>query len=151
MKWMIRIAFCTCMLTAMVHAQDLKTPVILPPDKFAEWGDIGFNEEKGQLDKIATKAKEWPLSITYLVIHAGQTACAGEAKARAVRARNYLLSRGISVERIVWIDAGWRKDLSVEVWIWPPELGKPSVASDLDLKRSEVKLQKNCKAKSRGH
>jgi hypothetical protein len=41
------------------------------------------------------------LSIIYLFIHAGQTACVGEAKARGIRARNYLVQQGLSPERIV--------------------------------------------------
>lgn len=154
MKRVIVIAFCMCIFTAMVPAQEPTSPkgvLILKPDKFDEWGNIPFNEEKAHLDKIASQAKEWSLSIIYLAVHAGQTACVGEAKARGVRAKDYLITRGVSNERIVWIDAGWRKDASVEVWIWPPQLGKPSVASDLDLKRSEVILQKNCRTKYRGH
>ena len=47
-------------------------------------------------------------------------------------------------------DAGWRKEVSVEVWIWPPELGKPKITPDFDLKRRAVKLEKNCKIKYRG-
>jgi hypothetical protein len=61
------------------------------------------------------------------------------------------MSRGIEDERIVWIDAGWRKTLTVEIWIWPPQLGKPDVVSDSDLKRSKIRLEKNCKTKYRGH
>ena len=145
MKRVIGIALCLCVFAAVVRAQEPSTPVILKPDKFAEWsGDIPFDDEKSHLDKVAAQAKEWSLSIIYIVVHAGRTACVGEAKARGIRAKDYLMSRGISLERIVWIDAGWRNHATVEVWIYPPQLGKPSFDSDLDLKRSEVKLKKNC-------
>jgi hypothetical protein len=150
MKWLIGIAFCLCMFTAVTRAQKASIPEILKPDKYDQWGDISFNDEQTHLNKIAAQAKEWQLSMIYLVVHAGQTACVGEAKARGVRAKNYLMTREVSDERIVWIDAGWRENAIVEVWIWPLQLGKPSVVSDLNLKRSQVKLEKNCRIKYRG-
>jgi hypothetical protein len=150
MKRIVGIAFCLCMIPGMALAQQASLPQILKPDKYAEWGDISFSNEKIHLDKIADQAKEWPLSITYLVIHAGRTACVDEAKARGIRAKNYLVSSGIEEERVVWIDAGWRKNLAVEVWIWPPQMGKPDASSDLDIKRSQVKIQRNCKISARG-
>lgn len=153
MKLMVAITLCMFLYTAVGHGQDsgLKGSAIIAPDKYDEWGNIPFGEEKVHLDKITKQAKEWKLSIVYLVIHAGQTACVGEARARGVRAKEYLMNRGISTERIIPVDAGWRKDLTVEVWILPPELKRSNVSSDLDLKRSQVKLQRNCKIQYRGH
>ena len=149
MKSLTGIAFCICMLAAVVCAQEPSNRVIMEPDRFDQWGDISLNDENVHLDKLALQAKEWPLSIIHLIIHAGQTACVGEAKARGIRAKNYLVHRGISSDRIVLTDAGWRKELSVQVWIWPPQLGKPKVSSDLNLKPGAVKLEKNCKIKYR--
>jgi hypothetical protein len=153
MKMPLAIALSMFLFTALAHGQDsgLKGGAIIAPDKFDEWGDIPFADEKVHLDKILRQVKEWKLSIVYLVIHAGQTACVGEARARGARAKDYLMKNGISTERIVPVDAGWRKDLTVEVWILPPELKRSSVASELDLKRSQVKLEKNCKIQYRGH
>lgn len=150
MKSLIGIAFCICMLAAVARAQVTSNPVIMEPERFDQWGDIRLNDENARLDKLANQAKEWPLSIIYLFIHAGQTACAGEAKARGIRAKNYLGHQGISPDRIILTDAGWRKELSVQVWIWPPQLGKPKISSDFNLKPSAVKLEKNCKMKYRG-
>lgn len=153
MKLMIGIVICLCMLAGVLNAQEpsnLQAPLIVKPERFDQWGDIRLNDESVRLDKIALQAKDWSLSIIYLVIHAGETACVGEAKARGIRAKNYLVHQGISPTRIVYIDAGWRKDVSVQVWIWPPELGRPRVIpDDLDLKRSAVKLEKNCRIKYR--
>lgn len=153
MKLLVAIALSVFLFPSLAHGQDsgLKGSAILAPDKYDGWGDIPFNDEKVHLDKIATQAKEWSLSIVYLVIHAGRTACVGEARARAARAKDYLMKQGISTERIVGVDAGWRKDLAVEVWILPPELKRTNVDSNIDLKRSQVKLQKNCKIQYRGH
>jgi len=151
MKSFIGIAFCLCMWFENAHAQEPShpPPLLVAPERFDQWGDIHLNDENARLKQLAIQAKEWSLSIIYLFIHAGQTACAGEAKARGIRAKNYLVRQGISSERIVLTDAGWRKKVSVQVWIWPPELGEPKVNSDFNLKRSAVRLEKNCKIKYR--
>lgn len=140
------------MFPAIAYAQEPSNPapLLVAPERFDQWGDVRLNEEDAHLYKLATQAKEWSLSIIYLFIHAGQTACAGEARARGIRAKNYLVRQGISSERIVVTDAGWRKEVSVQVWIWPPELGKPKITPEFDLKRRDVKLEKNCKIKYRG-
>jgi hypothetical protein len=150
MKSFIGIAFLICISAAVVRPQEPSKPVIMEPERFDQWGDIRPNYENARLDKLATQAKEWPLSIIYLFIHAGQTACAGEARARGLRAKNYLVRQGISSDRIVLTDAGWREEVSVQVWIWPAQLGKPKVSSDSNLKPNKVKLEKNCKIKYRG-
>ena len=132
-----------------INAQEAQPAAILAPDKYDEWGDVPFPAESARLDKIARQLKEWPLSIVYLAIHAGQTACKGEAEARGVRAKDYLTKAGIEPERVVWIDAGWQKRVMVQVWIFPPQLRRPNVETDQNLKPGEVKIERGCKIKHR--
>jgi hypothetical protein len=148
MKAIIIIVLCLSIFQTG-FSQEPSTTKIIAPDKFDEWGDVSFPDEITHLDKIAKQLKEWPLSIVYLVIHAGERACKGEARARGIRAKNYLVKLQVAPERIVWIDAGWKKDLAVEVWIWPPQLGRPTVKTDDNLKPSQVKIDGNCKSKYR--
>ena len=144
----------SCLLLSLcivhtINAQESRTGSILAPDKYDEWGDVPFVTESARLDKIARQLKEWPLSVVYLVIHAGQTACKGEAEARGIRAKDYLTKAGIEPERVVWIDAGWQKKVMVQVWIWPPQLGRPKVETDENLKPAQVKIERACKIKHR--
>lgn len=144
------VAFLFVALSQPAFSQVTKPPQPLAPDKYDQWGDVRFEDEIARLDKIANQLKEWRLSIVYLVIYAGQRACSGEAKARGIRAQNHLLKRQIEPERIVWIDGGWKKQLSVEAWIWPPQFGRPKISTDDTLKRDQVTIEKNCKIKYRG-
>jgi hypothetical protein len=150
MNSVMALVLCLCMSPVLRGQGQSKGGIIVAPDKYDQWGDIRFDDEKIHLNKIANQTKEWPLSIVYLVIHAGQTACVGEAKARGIRAKSYLVGRGVSSNRVVWIDAGWQKILGVEVWVWPPEFGKPTPAGTLNLKPGAVILQRTCKIKYRG-
>ena len=149
MKHLIASLVLSLCVVQSINAQVSRPGTILAPDKFDEWGDVPFDTESARLDKIARQLKEWPLSVVYLVIHAGQTACKGEAEARGIRARDHLTNAGIEPERIVWIDAGWRKKVMVDVWIWPPQLGRPKVATDQNLKPNQVKIERGCKIKYR--
>lgn len=151
MRTVITIIFLSCMVP-IGYAQEPSNPElprIADPVKFDEWGDIFFGDEKARLDNAALQWQQYPQSIIYLVIYAGQQACVDEAKSRGIRAKNHLVKRQVPSEHIVWIDGGWQKEVTTEVWIWPPEMGKPSVFPEFDLKRSEVRLEKNCKIKRR--
>lgn len=147
----IGILFCICFFAAVAAAQPVKPPPLMHfPERFDQWGDLPPIEENARLRKVALKARQDRQSIVYLFIHAGQTACVDEAKSRGTRVKNYLIRRGIPSKRIVPVDAGWRKEPSVQVWIWPPEPGMPAIAHDGNLNQSDVTLEKDCKVKYRG-
>lgn len=103
-------------ITAVGHAQQpvSSEPVqIADPVKFDEWGDIRFSDEKARLDNAAINLqRSMPRNIIYLVVYAGQTSCVGEAKARGVRAKKHLVSRGIPTDQVVWIDGGYQSEVA---------------------------------------
>jgi alkanesulfonate monooxygenase SsuD/methylene tetrahydromethanopterin reductase-like flavin-dependent oxidoreductase (luciferase family) len=58
--------------------------------------------------------------------YAGRRACAGEAEARAKRAKEYLIKvRGVNAERIVTVDGGHREEPAVELYLVPPGARPP--------------------------
>jgi len=118
---------------------------------FDEWGDIPFRDEKARLDNAAIyMQKDVPQSVIYLLIYAGSRACPGEARERGIRAKKHLMSRGVPPGQVVWIDGGYRREISTTVWIWPPAVAPPVASPELTLKPSEVKIERNCKIKYRG-
>ena len=123
---------------------------IVDPVKFDEWHDLVFSDEKARLDNISIVWKAHSQNIIYLVIYAGERACVSEAKARGIRAKNYLMKRNVPASNIVWIDGGWKNEVTTEVWIWPPRFETPSIFPEFNLKASEVTFEKGCKIKYRG-
>jgi hypothetical protein len=107
---------------------------IADPVRFDEWHDLVFSDENARLDNISLAWKDQSRNIIYLVVYAGRRTCFGEAKARAIRAKNYLMKRKVPARNVVWIDGGFRNEVTTEVWIWPPEGGKPSVFPESNLK-----------------
>jgi len=96
------------------------TPVkgIIPPTKkFDEYGNIKFNDEKARLDIYATELQNQPGTTAYILVYGS---CAGEAQARADRAKGYLVnSRQIDAAKVVTIDGGCQPELRVQLWIAP--------------------------------
>jgi hypothetical protein len=99
-----------------------------PAVKFDEYGNIKFNDEKARLDNYAIQLQNQPGSQGYILAYGS---CAGEAQARADRAKDYLVNtRGIDAGRLVTIDGGCRSDLTVELWIVPTGATAPAASTD---------------------
>ena len=105
----------------------VKPPAPLPT-KFDEYGNIKFNDEKARLDNYAIQLQNAPGSAATIIAYGS---CAGEAQARADRAKDYLVNtRGIEAGRITTIDGGCRSDLTVQLWIVPAGATAPAASSD---------------------
>jgi hypothetical protein len=99
-----------------------------PAVKFDEYGNIKFNDEKARLDNYAIQLQNQPGSQGYILAYGS---CAGEAEARAQRAKDYLVNtRGIDAGRLVTVDGGCRSDLAVELWLVPTGATPPAASTD---------------------
>jgi hypothetical protein len=119
------------------------------PRKFDEYGNIRFNDEKARLDNFAIALQNEPGSQGYIIAYGGRRGTAGEAQARADRAKNYLVNtRGIDAGRLVTVDGGYREDLTVELWIVPTGATPPAASPTVDA--SEVQIVKPRARRRRG-
>ncbi|HYO63676.1 MAG TPA: hypothetical protein VER08_08610 [Pyrinomonadaceae bacterium] len=101
--------------------------------KIDEYGPIRFNDEKARLDNLAIALQNDPTAQGYLVCYGGRRGRAGEAQARCDRARNYLVNeRGITADRIVTVDGGYREELTVELWVVPTGANPPTATPTVD-------------------
>lgn len=118
-------------------------------EKFDEYGNIKFNDEKARLDNYAIKLQNTPGAEGYIIAYG---TCAGEAQARATRAKDYLVNtRGIEAARITTVDGGCRAELSVELWIVPTGADKPVAGTDNAISPCpECKVKKKKPARRKG-
>jgi hypothetical protein len=115
-----------CTRTASCSTQ--VTAPAAPASKFDEYGNIRFNDEKARLDNYAIQLQNQPGAQGYIVAYG---TCAGEAQARADRAKDYLVNtRGIDAGRLVTVDGGCRSDLTVELWVVPTGATAPAASTD---------------------
>jgi hypothetical protein len=99
--------------------------------RFDKFGDLAFADEKKRLDNFAEQLKNEPDSQGYILVYGKRGARAGEAEARATRAKDYLVTKGgIVAERLVMIDGGDHERLAIELWIAPHGAPPPSPLDD---------------------
>ena len=115
---------------------------------YVEYGNIRFRDEKAMLDHYASQLRLDPDTIVYIFAFSGRVACTGEAKARAARARNYLVKKqGIPPERVIWKDGGLRENLSVELWLRSRAKPAPEPTPTVD---PAYATRKDCRHRKRG-
>jgi hypothetical protein len=84
------------------------------------YDDIRFNDEKARLDILAIELQRDPSATGYIIAYGGSPCKAGQAKARANRAKRYLVfSRLITPERIITVDGEYRNVQSAELYLVP--------------------------------
>jgi hypothetical protein len=147
---LVLIVISLLLLSGSTDAQESPStahPVDANPG-YVEYGNIRFRDEKAMLDHYASQLRFDPDSVVYIFAFSGRVACAGEAKARAIRARNYLVKqRGIGAGRVIWRDGGFRSSLSVELWLTSRAQVPPEPTPTVDPADAKVS---GCRPRKRG-
>jgi PEGA domain len=91
-----------------------------------------FDDQKARLDNLAVELQNDPTTTTYVFAYSGRTSPSGQADRLLLRARDYLVTqRGIDASRIITINAGFREEDCVELWLVPqgatPPQPKPTL------------------------
>jgi hypothetical protein len=137
MKPILTAALCL-LVSGNALAQDFR--------KFDEYADLPFSEEKARLDNIADYLRREPDLVIWYFIFAGTKSCAGEARLRAIMAKNYLVKKhSIRADRIIWSDEGYRDNFIVEIWLLPRDFGKPTPANASIYSKDSLVLR-HCKS-----
>ncbi len=53
--------------------------------------------------------------------------------------------RGVPADRVIWKDAGYREEATIEIWIFPRNI-EPYASPTVN--RGKVEILKNCKSKN---
>ncbi len=150
MKLKIILICCVCLLitllAATANAQNENT--VIADRLFDQYGDIEDEHEMARLDYIAIQLQKEPGVIAHFIVYAGKRSCTGQAQARARRAKDYLVNvRGVSFDRVIWRDGGYREELTVDVYLLPRGAAEPSITPTI--LRSEAQVKKRCKRRSK--
>src|SRR5258706_7618105 len=89
---------------------------------FDEYGSICWEDEKARLDNFAIALlNDDRNTLGHIIVYDGKRACRGEAVARAIRAKKYLVEyRRVEADRIVWRWGGYLKYLTTTLLVNPP-------------------------------
>jgi hypothetical protein len=117
---------------------------------FDFYSDIAFNDEKARLDNFAAWLHQHPELIGYVVVYGGRRARAGEAQARAERAKSYLVNkRGIVAGRIITMDGGHREVVEVELYALPHSVSAPTPTPTIAPSEAQIIKEGSVKNKNR--
>lgn len=95
--------------------------------------------QNSRLDAFAKRLQQEPLNQAYILVYGGRRGVAGEARASAARAKDYLVkTHGIDAGRIVTADGGYKEAFTVELWIVPPTAMLPTAEPTVDPKDVEL-------------
>ncbi len=79
---------------------------------FDEYGGIGWEDEKAHLDNFAIQLQQDSDLIGYVLVYDAAGGCAGEAQARAIRAKRYVVEhRGVPWNRVIWRQEGYQAEI----------------------------------------
>lgn len=105
----------------------------LTPPHFDFYQNISFNDEKSRLDNFVINLMREKDRTGYIIAYAGKRARPGEARARAERAKNYLVKvRRFDRNRLKAIDGGYREEPEVELFLVPDGICPPTGAPTID-------------------
>ena len=123
----------SCRQTAQAATGVSGLPTITPPKRFDEFPSIAHDDDKARFDNLAIELQNNPGATGYVIAYAGRNSRAGEADRMTKRAADYLTTnRGISRDRLVFINGGRRESNSFELWIVPQgaEAPRPTPSRD---------------------
>ncbi|HWW75489.1 MAG TPA: hypothetical protein VNZ44_08835 [Pyrinomonadaceae bacterium] len=125
----------SCRQTAQAATAVGGLPQISTPRRFDEFPSIAHDDDKARFDNLAIELQNSPGATGYIIAYSGRNSRAGEADRMAARAVEYLTTtRGISRDRIVTVNGGYRDANSFEMWVVPqgatPPTPTPTVSPD---------------------
>ena len=137
---------CGAILLAQNAVLAQAPPTASEARKFDEFGVINCEFEMAKLDNFVIVLQNEPTATGYIIYYEGRRygkklPRVGEAEARAVRMRPYLIDqRGLSPERLVMINGGFREFFTAELWIAPG--GATAPAATPTLRRRDIKYRR---------
>jgi hypothetical protein len=121
------------------HSFAVSLPDTPASRKIDSYRAVKLREERMHLDGLVSELKKEPHSQGYILVYAGKRARRGEAVAHGQKAKEYLVKRRrMDARQIVVVDAGYREELTVELFVVPSDGVGPPAEPTVD--PSEVRI-----------
>ena len=107
--------------------------------RFKFYQNISLERENSVLDNFSIALKDEPNRTGYIIAYAGKRARVGEAKARAERAKSYLIKiRNFDPNRLKTIDGGHKNEAQVDLFVVPEGTCPPTASPTVDPRDVEI-------------
>jgi hypothetical protein len=106
-----------CLLTLFYGSAS----AVAPNTPFDSYLAIPWEDEQARLDNFAIQLQNYPQALGFILVFDKSDGCPGEARARAERAKRYVVEhRGVPWNRVIWRHEGYTKDVYTKILIAPP-------------------------------
>lgn len=146
----MRVLTATFLLLLLVGSSTLRGSELrtLPTTPFDRYGAILWEEEKAHLDNFAIHLQHDEKLLGYILVFDSAGGCPGEATARAMRAKRYLIEyRGIPWNRVMWRREGYTEGISTALLLAPAGVIVPYPFYDSTVAPVDGPSTRACKAK----
>jgi hypothetical protein len=142
------LTLCLVLLSALVASPPVINHAAPAPDQALDsYGNICWEDEKARLDNFAIELQNSQETRGLIVVYAGSRSCAGEAQARAERAREWVVGRGVAADRVLWKAGGYLEQQRTWLWVVPSDLDEKRWPLLPSLEPWEFRIFSNCKGK----
>ena len=125
-------------------------PVASPTTPFDQYGTPRWEDEKARLDNLAIQLQNEKSLLAFILVLDKTGGCPGEAQARAIRAKRYVVEhRGVPWNRVIWRREGYRPDVQTSLILAPPGVQVPYPFYDSLSPAIDGPLTRACKNKLR--
>src|SRR6266404_6456417 len=115
------------------------------PHVFDRYGDLTWEDEKARLDNFAIQLTHETDYVGYIFVFNAATMCAGEAQARAVRAKRYIVEhRDIPWNRVIWKEEGYSKEMETTLFVFRRDVAVSFHEFTFEPSHAEIHIKKNC-------
>lgn len=91
-----------------------------PNSPFDSYGAIRWEDEKARLDNFAIQLLNDEKALGFILVYDQTGGCPGETRARAERAKRYLVNhRGVRWNQVIWRRDGYTRDIYTYLVIAP--------------------------------
>ena len=120
-----------------------------PNSPFDQYGTLLWEDEKARLDNFAIQllnvGQKW---VGYILVYDEAGGCPGEASARAMRAKRYLVKhRGVPWSRVIWRHDGYQREMYTTLLIVPSRIALPFPFRDPVAVQVDRAAPRDCSAK----
>ena len=108
-----RLLTLCCLFSLVNTCSPIRALAQEPSHLFEQYGAISWGVERARLDNFAIQLMNDPNLIGYILVFDEVGGCPGEAQARAIRAKRYVVeTRNVPWNRVIWRTEGFTDGIS---------------------------------------
>jgi hypothetical protein len=109
---------CLLSVSTLLYGSEPEAP---PNSPFDSYGTLRWEDEKARLDNLAIQLQNDEKALGFILVYDKLGGCPGEAQARAIRAKRYIVEhRGVRWNQVIWRREGYQTDVQTTLVIAPP-------------------------------